>query len=84
MWNAGCLDGGNCGLGDYIIEHVLHMPMPVVELLLAALAVGRAGRGRGGELGSDVALPFLPISTRPLHALIFQPSILHSIHHMDT
>jgi hypothetical protein len=29
---------GKCAFGDYIIDYVLHSPMPVVELLLAGLS----------------------------------------------
>ena len=60
MWNAGSLDGCcyrpglgvKCALGDYIIDHMLHSPMPVVEQLLAGL--WPLAWADGGKLSSDV------------------------------
>jgi hypothetical protein len=60
--------GGKCGLGDYIIEHVLHTPMPVVELLLSPLV-----------WAGDVAdlMPCLPHSNSTRSGVL---TFFHSFH----
>jgi len=49
-YSDGSGSGGKCGLGDYIIGHVLHSPMPVVELL-AGLGAGLAWADGGWSCG---------------------------------